>query len=275
MWSRRNTAGMVLQPQRGRLHAAQTRGSVQSDDPQQWPQGDHWQPYSSAQWRPERDHHKDRSLVFIEIFDFIFFSVAGLVETCLFVWGSAGTGKTLILMEALKIKMSKLLSLGRRVRILATTYYDNTSELRKKFVDNYLVNMKNIEVMDLQKLCCDLNVDYDYYTPRETVNRVIRSLSDSSDHVTIILMDEVWPCNHGQPTSDWRDLEVRENVIWLLGLSPKAPSASSTEVLPPENSFVLTRHLVHKHRNCPQIRNFIKTINTKLFIWNIYLILVL
>ena len=33
--SRRNTAGMVLQPQRGRLHAAQTRGSVQSDDPQQ------------------------------------------------------------------------------------------------------------------------------------------------------------------------------------------------------------------------------------------------
>ena len=40
---------MVLQPQRGRLHAAQTRGSVQSDDPQQLPQGDHWQPYSSAQ----------------------------------------------------------------------------------------------------------------------------------------------------------------------------------------------------------------------------------
>ena len=182
-------------------------------------------------------------------------------------WGSAGTGKTLILMEALKIKMSKLLSLGRRVRILATTFYDDhTSELQKKFVEKYLVNMKDVEVMDLEKLCRDLNVEYDYNTPRETVNRVIRSLSDSSDHVTIILMDEVWPCERRQRTPDWRDLEVRENVIWLLGLSPRALLASSFEVLPPENSFVLTRHLVHKHRNCPQIRNFINTINTKLFI---------
>ena len=187
-------------------------------------------------------------------------------------WGSAGTGKTLILMEALKIKMSKLLSLGRRVRILATTYHEDDTELQKKFVEKYLVNMKDVEVMYLKKLCRDLNVEYDYNTPRETVNRVIRSLSDSSDHVTIILMDEVWPCRSEQPTPDWRDLEVRENVIWLLGLSPRAIplpiplSASSTKVLPPENSFVLTRHLVHKHRNCPQIRNFIKTINTKLFI---------
>ena len=115
--------------------------------------------------------------------------------------------------------------------------------------------------MGLNKLCRDLNVEYDYLTPRGTVNRVIRSLSDSSDHVTIILMDEVWPCRSGQRTPDWRDLEVRENVIWLLGLSPRAYSAFSTEVLPPENSFVLTRHLVHKHRNCPQIRNFIDNLN--------------
>ena len=170
--------------------------------------------------------------------------------------------------------MSKLLSLGRRVRILATTYHDGeTSELQKKFVEKYLVNMKDVEVMSLKKLCRDLNVEYKhkykhryFHTPRETINRVIRSLSDSSDHVTIILMDEVRPCGSEQPTPDWRDLEVRENVIWLLGLSPRAYNASSTEVLPPENSFVLTRHLVHKHRNCPQIRNFIKTINTKLFI---------
>ena len=154
--------------------------------------------------------------------------------------------------------MSKLLSLGRRVRILATTYGDNDTELQKKFVEKYLVNMKDVEVMSLKKLCSDLNVKYDYLSPRETVNKVIRSLSDSSDHVTIILMDEVWPCSDEQPTPDWRDLEVRENVIWLLGLSPRANFASSTEVLPPENSFVLTRHLVHKHRNCPQIRNLIK-----------------
>ena len=46
------------------------------------------------------------------------FPVESSLETCLFVYGSAGTGKTLILCEALKIKLSQLLSQGRRVRIL-------------------------------------------------------------------------------------------------------------------------------------------------------------
>ena len=177
-------------------------------------------------------------------------------------WGSAGTGKTLILMEALKIKLSKLLRLGKRVRILATTYYKENTELQKKYVEKYLVNMKDVEVMSLEKLCDDLNIEYDIWRPRETVNRVIRSLSDSSDQdvTTLLLMDEVWPTTAHQPTPDWRDLAVRENVVWLLGLSPNPRGASSTEVLPPENSSVLTRHLVHKHRNCPQIRNVVKTI---------------
>ena len=117
--------------------------------------------------------------------------------------------------------------------------------------------------MDLRKLCRDLYIEYESYKPRETVNRVIRSLSDSSDQnvTTLLLMDEVRPCSYDQPLLDWRYLSVRENVVWLLGLSPRAFSGSaSTKVLPPETRSVLTRHLVHKHRNCPQIRNVVKTI---------------
>ena len=184
-------------------------------------------------------------------------------------FGSAGTGKTLILTETLKIKLSKLLSLGRRVRILATTFSYFTSELRKNFTSKYLVNMKNIEVMSLPELCRDLNIEFNYETPRDTINRVITSLSDKyrhTDTLTLLLVDEVWPCSYRQTTPDWRHLEVRDNVIWLLGLSPEAPGARSTEILPPVNSSVLTRPLIYKHRNCPQIRNFIKTINTELFI---------
>ena len=127
--------------------------------------------------------------------------------------------------------------------------------------------MKDIEVMSLEELCLELNVAYVYNTPRDTINRVITSLSDKyrdTDIVTLLLVDEVCPCYYDQTTPDWRDLEVRENVIWLLGLSPRANFATSTEVLPPVNSSILTRHLVFKHRNCPQIRNFIKTINNKL-----------
>ena len=102
-------------------------------------------------------------------------------------YGSAGTGKTLILCEALKIKLSQLLSQGRRVRILATTFDDsNTTELRNNFRTKYLVNIKNIEVMDLEELCRDLNIEWNYQTPRDKINRVITSLSDKyPDEITL------------------------------------------------------------------------------------------
>ena len=178
-------------------------------------------------------------------------------------YGSAGTGKTLILCEALKIKLSQLLSQGRRVRILATTFDDDNTELRNYFSYKYLVNMKDIEVMSLSKLCRDLNITYDPTTPRETINRVIASLSDKyRDIVTLLLVDEVLPSGGYQKIPDWGDLEVTENVIWLLGLSPTAGFGNSTKIFHPVHNSVLTRHLIHKHRNCPQIRNLIKTINT-------------
>ena len=164
--------------------------------------------------------------------------------------------------EVLKIKWSQILSQARRVRLLATTFSDDDTELRNSFKTKYFANI-NIEVMGLEELCRDLNVSYDHTTPRDTINRVITSLSDrDSDIVTLLLVAEVFPCHSGQTTPDWRDLEVRENVVWLLGLSPQAPYATSTEVLPPVNSSILTRPLIYKHRNCPQIRNFIKTFNT-------------
>ena len=116
--------------------------------------------------------------------------------------------------------------------------------------------------MGLEKLCSDLNIEYNQNTPCDTINRVITSLSDKyrdTDIVTILLVDEVWPCSIFQKKPDWRDLEVRKNVIWLLGLTPRAVfGTTSTKILSPVNSSVLTRPLVFKHRNCRQIRNFMK-----------------
>ena len=43
------------------------------------------------------------------------------------------------------------------------------------------------------------------------------------------LMDEVPFSEVGQRNPDWLDCEVRENVIWLVGLSPGAPLVSSTK----------------------------------------------
>ena len=96
-------------------------------------------------------------------------------------YGSAGTGKTLILCEALKIKLSQLLSQGRRVRILATSFDIITTELLNNFRTKYLVNMKDIEVMGLRELCIDLNIECEYHTPQDTIKRVITSLEEPSD----------------------------------------------------------------------------------------------
>ena len=137
------------------------------------------------------------------------------------------------------------------VRILVTTFHDYDIGLRHHLVSN-LVNMKNIEVTGLEKLCDDLNIYYDPLTPRDTINRVISSLSDYNRHndtITLLLLDEVPPTEVGQRNPDWLHLEVGESVIWLLGLSPRAPLARSTKILPPLNNFVLSYHLIHKHRN--------------------------
>ena len=166
--------------------------------------------------------------------------------------------------EGFKIKLGQLLSQSRRVRLLVTTFsglQSDPTQLKKKIASHYLVNIRNIEVMGLQKLCEDeLGIDYDVWNPFETVTNVISRLSETSeaDLVNLILIDEVPPCGSDQTTPDWRQLQVKPNVIFLLGISPIAEDATSTKLLPPENNSICSRHLTYKHRNCPPIRNFIK-----------------
>ena len=166
--------------------------------------------------------------------------------------------------ECFKIKLGQLLSQSKRVRLLVTTFsglLSNPTELQKKIETQYLANIRNIEVMGLQKLCEDeLGIKYDVYKPFETVTNVIARLSESSeaDLVNLILIDEVPPCGSDQTTPDWRQLQVKPNVIFLLGISPVAVDATSTKLLPPENNSICSRHLTYKHRNCPPIRYLIQ-----------------
>ena len=189
------------------------------------------------------------------------FSVDRSPEICLFVYGSAGTGKTLMVTEAFKIILCQLLSQSRRVRLLVTTFsglLSNPTELQAKIASHYLVNIRNIEVMGLEKLCREeLHIDYDVWNPFETVTNVLLHLSESSEPglVNLILIDEIPPCGGDQTTPDWRELPVKPNVIFLLGISPIAQDATSTKISPPENRSICSTHLVHKHRNCSQIRD--------------------
>ena len=108
--------------------------------------------------------------------------------------------------------------------------------------------------------CASLNRYYDVFNPFETVTKVISRLSETSepDLVTLILIDEVIACGSDQTTPDWSQLEVKPNVIFLLGISPIAVAATSNQLLPPETDLICSRHLPYKHRNCQPIRYFIR-----------------
>ena len=184
------------------------------------------------------------------------FAVMASPESCLFLYGSAGTGKTLMLVEALKIKVatSELLRPRRRIRILVTTYC-NSPELRRMFENKYFVNMRDVEVMSFKELCDDLGIKYNESGPRDLVEQVTSSLSRNTNTTTFLLVDEVLPCYRGQTTPDWAGLEVREGVVRLLGLTSRAWNTTFTEIIPPRDTAVIKQHMVFKHRNCPQIRN--------------------
>ena len=163
--------------------------------------------------------------------------------------------------QGFKIKLGQLRCQGIRVRLLVTTFsglLSNPTELQKKIEHQYLANIEDLEVLGLEKLCRDkLQIDYNAWKPFETVTNVIDRLSATSEPglVNLILIDEVPPCGSDQTTPDWRQLEVKPNVIFLLGISPIAVDATSTQLLPPENNTICSRHLTYKHRNCPPIRN--------------------
>ena len=58
-----------------------------------------------------------------------------------FLWGTNGTGKTLMLCEGVKMKMSRCKQDGREVRVFVTTYEDKAAELLKDLKRKYLPNL--------------------------------------------------------------------------------------------------------------------------------------
>ena len=168
---------------------------------------------------------------------------------CLFLTGSAGTGKTLMLSEALKIKLSKLKHRGADVKIFVTTYNEIQKELLDKYRQQYLVNMGDIIFTNIEQLCRDLNITYVIYESQSTMNNVVRSLSDKyTDSLVILLCDEV--CND---SPDWSEMKTCHNVVWLMAINSYGVGGNMNIVYP-TSADVLSQQLLVKYRNCHQIR---------------------
>ena len=175
----------------------------------------------------------------------------------LFLWGSSGTGKTLLSLETLKIKLSQFKSQNKTVRVIVTQFDAlGDSFLLENIRQKYLTNISDVQLLPLYDVCQELNIQFVYDNPRDLINKVIVSLSSAKTHdVTIFLCDEMPPCYlGGQTTPDWRDVKTPDNVQWILSFSPLGPS-ETINLTPPSHSSVVERKLIHGHRNAYLIRS--------------------
>ena len=173
----------------------------------------------------------------------------------MFLWGVSGSGKTILAMEAVKIKLSYCKEKNKSVRVIVT----KSSSSDDKLMTNMREYLKNIDVqiLSLKQFCIDLNCTFDLDQPKDTINAIIRSLSsDETDQLTIFVCDEVEPCrSEGQTTPDWTDLATADNVEWILSMRPVTDSEETMNMKPPSDPSILYRKLLHGHRNSLPIRS--------------------
>ena len=184
----------------------------------------------------------------------------------MFLTGSAGTGKTLMLSECLKIKLSKLKFRGIDVKIFVTTFGDEP-ELLDKYRQLYLVNIENIHFTNIRQMWNYLridkvfNKDYDQSKPQKTMKHIVRSLSSFRDCVVILLCDEI-KCYE---STDWRNMKTYPNVICLFAINPRIRTVGGAgvggegkmKIVPPISENVLFQQLQVQYRNCFQIRKLV------------------
>ena len=161
-------------------------------------------------------------------------------------------------METVKIKVSHCKEKNKSVRVIVTAYRAKDDKKMLTVMREYLKNI-DVKIQPLDQLCKDLNCKYDATQPKDTINAVIRSLSsESTDHLTIFVCDEVEPCrDDGQTTPDWTDLATADNVEWILSMRPSCSSKETINMKPPSDPAILDRKLVLGHRNSYLIRSFI------------------
>ena len=157
------------------------------------------------------------------------------------------------------MKLSRLKAQNKPVKVIVTSFFA-TSE-NTPLIKNMKSRVTNIEEVSVQKvtnLCEDLFIDYDWKNPKDLINKIIRSLNTNSDQHYVFVCDEVVACrSDGQITANWADLATAENVTWVLAIRPDSDTNDIKNLTPPSGSSIISRKLLHSHRNSYQIRSVI------------------
>ena len=182
-------------------------------------------------------------------------TVAELKPRNIFLWGSHGAGKTLLLVEALLMKISQYRREGRQVEVIVTSFeaYSSDDPLMKDFIEKYLfslVQQDNVRIVPCRVLCEELGIKYDFGQPQSTLTSLLPRLA-ASPPLTLLLEDETPPGG-----GNWTSFQPCDNLDFMIALAPWSRGSGRVyQVTPPaDQQLVLTRQLLTPHRNCHQIR---------------------
>ena len=157
-------------------------------------------------------------------------------------------------LEIVKTKLSHFKAENRPVKVIVTSFVARGDD--NPLIENMKNQLRNIEeicVLPLKKLCADLGIDWDHKHPKDMINKIIRSLSTNSEKHYLFVCDEVF-ADVMRFSTDWSDLVTAENVTWLLAMRPNCDN-DMRNLTPPSGPSVISRKLLHSHRNCYQIRS--------------------
>ena len=185
----------------------------------------------------------------------------------MFLWGTSGSGKTLMLAEALKMKISQLKRQGKKDIGVIVSIMFGFEPLLKDLQEKYLPDIDRESFVMIDDFAKKNNVEYDPEHPQSSIKNILSSLSaqhsESSTH-TILLVDEVGPMSKEESEqndgkADWSSLTSRESVDFLFALSTFGGNSKALlNVIPPTDSSVVYQRLTTPHRNCKEIATLLK-----------------
>ena len=119
-----------------------------------------------------------------------------------FLWGTSGSGKTLLAAECLKMKVSQLWRQGKQnITVLVSSMHSPCSGLLKDLEKKYLPDIKSDKksFIGLDDFAKTIGVSVNLHNPQRTLENILSGISAknklSSSH-TILLVDEVAPVHH-------------------------------------------------------------------------------
>ena len=185
-----------------------------------------------------------------------------------FLWGQAGTGKTVLAAQVINMKVSHYTKLlcqkytmeecKTKIKVIVCTYSTTFLPLTEDLQDNHFISLRSrasCSFYALGEFCQDFGIEWEPKSPISMINNIIERLGqiETPFEKTLLMIDEVSP---GYQTNyDWSTLvQDADNLDLVISLRPEQTNndpnliQNSFFVSPPNNDGTLCFNVQKRYR---------------------------